>query len=182
MTETDAPVLIVTREHFLKCTVPTRGRRLLDLLQEQDSQFLSVHDAQVRCRQGAAENATCSQAVIRKATISLIIPAQQTLEVTQKRIDTFISKKQHAVFLTVHGYQIRGSMKVNGAPDPLRILCLEAGEFIPIINASVSSAGLAWDDQPPRLVFVNREHVALLQILEPSRTEMDDPVASSHES
>jgi hypothetical protein len=164
MSPTELPTILVTEEHFVSARVPTRDQRLLDVLNDSNTDFLRVRDAQLFRRGSGASVTALPNAVIRKANIGLAIPASDEHEAPQKRYRNFVSKKEHGAFLIVFGYEVRGQLFLRGTDDPVVGLCHELGNFFAVPHGAVSFAGSECDRQESQVVLVNKDHVSVLQI------------------
>jgi hypothetical protein len=170
--------ILVFGEHLLKGTVQTHGQRLLEVLKDEGSEFLSVYEAELFRRHFHAKSASFREVIVRKASIGLAIPATEKHEAPQRRIDAFVPKNDYSVFLVVLGYEIRGRMQLQGVGEPLQLVRLEMGRFIPVPDATISAAGSKWNSQLPQVVIVNRSDIALFEVTRPNQTAAVSPTDS----
>jgi len=164
MTASCAPVILITAEHALSATIPTSGQRVLDILNDPRSEFLTVHDASVLRRRDASRIATLPKAVIRKANIGLALLKSGEHEAPEKRRSCYLRKDEHVVFLVVLGYEVAGTMHLNASKDPVTVLYHEAGAFTPVANAFVSFAGAAPWAQAMDVALANQSLVSLIHV------------------
>ncbi len=159
--------ILATQEHFLGVKIATHGERLVQIMNDGNSRFLSVTDVQVFRREGGKLLATLAKAVIQKDAIALAIPAVDGHESPRKRRDNYVQKRQFHAMVLVQGYEVRGRLWLKGTDDPVSALCHELGTFFPVTDGVVSFAGKEGGEQGGQVVVVNRSLVSLFQVGEP---------------
>ena len=162
------PALLVTNEHLLGVEIDTRGKRLLDVLNDTNTEFLSVNDVRVFRRKCATPVATLPKALILKSNVGLAIPAGDAHEAPAKRSRSFVPKRRYAAFLVVLGYEVRGELALKRTDDPVAALCHELGRFFPVPRGTVAFAGTRCEEQTAQVVIVNSDHVSLLELGQPA--------------
>lgn len=181
MSTLEATSILVTCEHFLKGNVKTGGQRLLEVLKDQGSEFLRIQNVQVFRRNCGTRIANVTEGIVRKSSIALVIPASDKHEAPQRRIDAFVPKKEHDVFLVVLGYEIRGKMQLHATADPVTVMCREMGDFVPVTRGSVSFNGSNWREQTPQVIIANQSFLSLFQIGQPTDADVTVSVADGNE-
>jgi hypothetical protein len=158
------PVILATDHHLFTAAVPTRGNRLLEVLNDHTTEVLVVND--FRLSSDKDEDDVARQgAVIRKANLVLaILPTVH--EAAERRLHYFVAKKSHPCQIAVGDYTIAGNLSLRGFPDLNAIFRTELQSFFPITEAVVSHAELPVPTLPS-VVLVNRDMVAALQLGEP---------------
>jgi hypothetical protein len=151
----------------LDVQIDTRGQRLLDVLNDNNTSFLSVNEARVFRRGCATAVATLPQAVIRKANVALAILVGDRHEAPLRRSRSFVPKRRHSVFLVVLGYEVRGELSLKRTGDSVAALCHELGVFFPVPNGTVAFTGTHWEAQAAQVVIANSSHLSLLQLGKP---------------
>ena len=168
MSVSELTTILITEEHLLSAKVTTRGQRLLDVLANSNTEFLSVFDVEVLRRQCGTRVATVPRAVLRKENIALAIPAGSGHEAPVKRSQTFQSKNRYAAFMLVLGYEVCGEISLSGTDDARNALFHELGHFFPVPCGRVTFAGTQYAGQESQVVIVNKDFVSLFQIAEPA--------------
>ena len=181
MAGTDLSAIVVTNEHLLSGQVSARGRRLIQVLNDTTTDFVSMQNVRVMRRAGGACVATLPSAMVLKRNIALAIPANDQHESPEKRRDNFVHKRRFNAFLIVKGYEIRGQVCLKGTEDPLAALCHELGAFFPVPGGSVAFSGTSCDEQHRQVIVVNREYVSVFHLGEPlaERTVTAEPTAAN---
>jgi len=155
--------MLVTDEHLLVGEVPTRGQRLLENLLDPTTRFLRIHQVHV-CRRAATSDSDhfLDHAVVAKEMLSLAILSGRKHEAPNIHRYANVEKRVCSAFLIVSGFEVCGRMHCHGPSDPVAMLSIEMGSFIPVTQATVS-----WDRGKPiaaGVVLVNRAHTSLLQV------------------
>ncbi len=158
-----APVILATDSHLFTAEIPTRGVRLVEVLNDHTTEFVVVNDFRLfsENEKERKESGRLTTAV-RKGNLALaILPALH--EASERRMYYFVAKKQYSCRAVVGDYLIEGSLYLRGAPDLTAILNTELQAFFPITDAVVSHADLATAIRPS-VVLVNKVKLVALQI------------------
>jgi hypothetical protein len=156
-----APVILATDNHLFTAVVPTRGNRLLEVLNDHTTEFLVVNDFRPYSDKDE-DNTARPSAVVRKANVALaMLPTIH--EAAERRMYYFVAKKNYACRIVVGDYTIAGDLSLRGAPDLNSILSSELQHFFPITEAIVSHPELRTAVKPS-VVLVNKDKVAALQL------------------
>ena len=164
-----ALVTLVTRDHRFTGTISTEGRRLLDVLNDENKVYLSLHPARVY-RRADAETLVeeFPEAVVRKEDVSLAIIQDLKHEASRKRWSHHAPKPTFDAFLAVSGYEIRGKLHLSNAPlDLAAVLIRDLGPFFPVTEAEVADANGQFE---AAVVIANKSRVSLLYEREKSLT------------
>jgi hypothetical protein len=156
-----APVILATDNHLFTAAVPTRGNRLLEVLNDHTTEYLVVNDFRLYSDKDG-DDAARPPAVVRKSNLALaMLPTLH--EAAERRMYYFVAKKSHPCRIVVGDYTIAGNLSLRGAPDLNVILSTELQHFFPITEAIVSHTGLRAAVKPS-VVLVNKDKVAALQL------------------
>jgi hypothetical protein len=170
-----APVILATDNHLFTAAVPTRGNRLLEVLNDHTTEFLVVNDFRLFADKNDEDSAR-PPAVVRKMNLALaMLPTLH--EAAERRMYYFVAKKTHACRIVVGDYTIVGSLSLRGAPDLNAILNTELQHFFPVTEAVVSHRDLR-SAVRPSVVLINKDKVAALQLDESAVKELR-PLAAS---
>lgn len=160
-------VELITHEHRFKATVYTRGQRLLDILNDRTTDYLSINDVEVY-RYSAPNDcvATFSEAIIRKEDLQLAIITGEKHEAPTRRLFGFVQKIPYHVFLTVPGYEVRGKIHLTREQkaESVAVLSRETGTFFPITSATASQAWTGEDLLSTPVIMVNKRSLSLFYL------------------
>jgi hypothetical protein len=171
MAERGASVVLITHQHRIAGAVQTKGKRLLDVLNDKTTDYLDIRDVQVF---RGTDTETCvaafPEALALKADISLMVVLAEKHEAPRKRLYGFVRKRPYPVFITVPGYEIQGRMHLTGPPEPLAVLARETDVFFPVTQATVSQV-ITGEPLEVSVVMVNKTCIGLFSLGE-------EPIAS----
>lgn len=156
-----ALVTFVTRDHRFSGTISTEGRRLLDLLNDENKVFLSLQRVRVY-RRADAETLVeeFPEAIVRKKDVSLAIISDLKHEASRKRWSHHAPKPTFGAFLAVSGYEIRGKLHLNQRPiDLASVLIRDLGAFFPVTQAEIADGNGQFE---AAVVIANKSCVSLL--------------------
>jgi hypothetical protein len=163
--------VLITNQHLLTGEIALGNVRLVEILNDHRTDFLTLTNVRVFQLRSDTPVATLAQAVVRKRNVGLAILLSNEDGASQKRYDRFYSKKRYDTFLIVQGCEVRGQLALKVADDPVTALCHELEGFFPIPEGSV----VFGEGHPPyngEVVIVNRDYVTLVQLKEPVATEV----------
>jgi hypothetical protein len=160
-------VELVTHEHRFKAKVYTRGQRLLDMLNDRTTDFLQINDVEVyRYSAPDVQLGVFEEAIVRKKDLHLAIITHEEHEAPAQRLFGFVQKIPYHVFLTVPGYEVRGTIHLGQRHDhnPISVLSRQTGTFFPVTSATASQAwtGEAILDSPA--IMINRDSLSLFYL------------------
>lgn len=161
MNTEDAQAIIMTSNHWMVCTIPLRGARVLDLLNDGGSDFLDISDVKLYPNLDRGQRiAAFPEALIPKDQLSLVAIMSEKHEVRDlNRLQKIVDKKITHAVVVVSGYAIQGQMHLTTrADDRAYTFNTGLGRFFPITHATVHrSVGQPLVSQ---VVFVNKSQVA----------------------
>jgi hypothetical protein len=156
-------VILGTHAGMQVASVPTRGQRLLDMLNDGGSEFLQITDLGAPITGSSSIRAPLSGAVLRKSQLLLAILSEQ-YEAPERRRFASIPKKVYTAVLTVGAFEICGQLHLKGPNDVVTALARELGSFFPITNATIQNAGLLTSPCQSQGVIINAAFVSLFHI------------------
>lgn len=164
------PVIIVISDYWLVGNVPSTDRRIQDVLRDEGSDYVSLHDVQVHstARQHAAV-ATLSQTLTPKSRIELVILPESKHEAPTKRMNNLSPRECSHVFVTVGTYRVEGKLHLPSlSNNPTYTLSNQIGRFFAVTEAMLKPAGPKPLKVP--VLFVNRDHLGCFSLGEPKTT------------
>ena len=165
MSSTEITAIFVTHEHFLTASLPNRGLRLSDAMNDTSSDYLCVRDVRVFRRNSDQRVESLDEAVIRKSNVGLAILTDAEHENPDRLMTSFVAKGEHHAFLMVLGYEVWGELHLQTQGDPVSILMREVRKFVPVAPARLSHSGRSLDDTVEfPTVLVNRDFISLIKV------------------
>ena len=119
MNTEDAQAIIMTSDHWMVCTIPLRGARVLDLLNDGGSDFLDILDVKLYPNLDRGQRiAAFPEALIPKEQLSLVAIMSEKHEVRDlNRLQKIVDKKITHAVVVVSGYAIQGQMHLTTRAD-----------------------------------------------------------------
>lgn len=159
------PVILFAARHRFTCAIPTGGRRLLDVLNDPVSAFLRLRNVEVTwVRWPSAPIDSLSRCAFRKRALRVVAITSEAHEAPRGRERSFVSKVRYPVFLTLPGYEVRGTLHLPRWGDPLQILHSDEGEFFPLTTATLSWGGAGRGSLAAPVMLVRKAWVDLLAV------------------
>ncbi|HEX5498102.1 MAG TPA: hypothetical protein VFX03_02705, partial [Thermomicrobiales bacterium] len=164
MTSQKVPAILMVDEHLIVGEVQTRGKRLLETLNDPLADWLQVYDAHVARREAKATCLeTLDELAVRKSRLVLALLDGRKHEAPETRRFAFVDKKLHSAFAVAAGYDVRGRLHVKGKAEPLAVLA-ETGAFVPLTDAVVSHAGVGGEEFKAAVAMINKAAISMLHI------------------
>ena len=171
--QTRLPVCVVTNAHSIVGLLETGGRRVLEVLNDLSTSYLSLDEVRSQ-RLGATNDAVSLPTLLMcKSEITACAITQLRHEAAQRRVNAFVPKVPHGIYVIAGACQCRGMIGLRGNPDPKVALEGEFGMFFPITEAVLqcSTAELT-----AKVVFINRARVVAIQFAE-IEADCESPVS-----
>jgi hypothetical protein len=166
-------VLIVAGLHSFLGDVENRGVRVLDVLNDDHTAFLHLHDVAVfRGFQGECLK-RMNEATIPKRTIDFVLIESMTHEAPLRRRHSYVEKRPQSALVLMTEYEIRGTFMLRGSADSLLTSRRETPTFIPITSACVKRLESSGESIKANVLLVNNTRVSLAH-LEPQPTMESD--------
>ena len=150
MMTTTIHVTLLVGNHLLTGSVIPSAGRLLDLLNNRSSEYLTITNVQVYDLIDAhgleAESllATLPHALVAKDSILLAIVIAEEAETGKQREDMHVEKRACAAFVTMPGVALRGTVHVPYSPyhpiTPESFMARDADRFFPITGVEIVAA------------------------------------------
>jgi hypothetical protein len=158
------PAILLVDEHLIAGKVPTRGLRLLEVLNDHSTDWLHVYDVHLARREAKT---TCIEALnevaIRKTQLKLALLGGGKHESPEKRRFAYVDKTPYCAVALVGGYEVRGRLHLNGSPDLTRVL-VDMRDFVPLTDGTVSHAEMAGEKLDAAVVLINKSAICLFHI------------------
>ena len=155
MDELTTSVIVFTGDHLLSGSIDTRNVRVLDILNNSGTDYLTLQDVElVRSSQADVRVAAMREVVIRKEKLALVINTTMRREAGQKRIDTFSQKQAYRAVLGGAGFDGEGWLHVAKHSDSVTTLTHQLGSFFPVTDAHLWCGGAK--PLHASVVFVNQ--------------------------
>lgn len=158
-------VILVVASQWLMATVTTQGNRVLDVLNDVRTDYLTARNVKVFSPLDPdAEPENVPEFIIPKDRLAfVIIPPRDPKSAGFKRLYARVEKRQATAVALIAGYRITGNLHVaRCSENPLYTLNTELGGYFPITDAVVCLGGRT---QVPRaVVIVQKSFVDCLYI------------------
>jgi hypothetical protein len=161
--QTRLPVCLVTNAHSIVGLLETGGKRVLEVLNDLNTSYLSLNEVRSQ-RLGATNDAvSLPTLLICKSEITACALTQVRHEAAQRRVNAYVPKVPHGIYVIAGACQCRGTIGLRGNSDPKVALEGELGIFFPITEATLQ-CGTA--ELNAKVVFIHRASVAAIQFAE----------------
>jgi hypothetical protein len=175
------PVTLLVGSHLLTGSVAISERRLLDLLNSEASEYLTVDDAHIYNTSAADSLETDSplarlpHALVAKGSIHLvIITAEAKNEPREAREDMYVEKQACAAFVALPGVALRGTVHIPYSPYPVTpesFMARDADRFFPMTDAEIIAglAGLRVQGESARVAMIRTAAIEVCSLDIPAR-------------
>ena len=133
------PVILIVADHWLMGRIATKRIRVLEILNDPNTDYLDIHEVQVFHRAGGKNLIDAvSDVVIPKQKLSLLVIPSDQHEAPETRRYAVVEKKVFPTFLGVAGCTVQGKLHVTmRRAESFHTLTHGVGEFFPITQATV---------------------------------------------
>ena len=156
--------ILMTDSHRVLGELRTGGERLQDLLNNKLTTCLQIHNVQVFRRSEATHPPLhFPELTLSKLLLNIVLLQEDQHEAPTKRLYGYVPKNRYQTFLTVSGYEVQGDLHFTTPPKPEVILTDTLTSFIPVTQATVTTAPSAGQSWSSSVVFVRRSAIALFR-------------------
>lgn len=177
---TSTPITIGAAAHVLHGTLPLRGDRIQERLNDDTSDTLQLFDVDVRSHLQQRSVVHLGSALVPKSRVEYVLVDSGRHEAPIKRWNNRTRKAQHSAIAVLSSCVIEGEMHLPGVLlDTHYTYTRELPNFFALTHARVRILGAEAVEVP--LVFANLEMVSCLQIGEvfgPDILDATGPVES----
>lgn len=158
--------------HLISGKVANNGQRLLDVLNDKLSDFVTLDEAEVFAATGESI-AQLPNAIIPKSELLMAVVPGERHEAPEKRTTRFRSKKQYSAFVIADRFAINGRLHLEGSGHASVTYQKELGEYAAIDEATVTN--LYGDGMPVdvQVAIVSKSAVVLLRVGDRATRELD---------
>jgi len=143
--------------------IANHGLRLLDVLNDRLTDFLTVFDVRVFPRDCKAIH-PLSRLVVPKANISLVALPGRQHEAPEKRSVRHRPKKRYSAFLVADAFCIEGVIHLEREYDPAVFLAHHAETFIAVQGATVSNFYAGSGKVPMQVAIVQTACISAMHL------------------
>jgi hypothetical protein len=157
--------ITIAGQHSFFGSIENRGLRLLEVLNDVNSNYLNLYDVVVRRGiQGECID-QFSETTIPKSAVDIVLLEPDKHEAPHRRAHAFVPKDSRAALILLGDYEIRGTfMFLKGPLDAIRSLRLEPMAFFPVISPRLSRVSGADPPLSAGVALINGLKVSLLQL------------------
>ena len=147
----------------MHCKVATHGKRLIDQLNEAESDYLDAEDARIFQRQEGEPMVVPGSLLISKPQVHMAMPTERKPG-SNKLFFATIDRRRFQVVVTLPTALIEGSIQAKIAKEPRSFLTVDAGPFFAVTSAIVHHCAVAQKLETP-VVIVRKALVSSLVFL-----------------
>ena len=139
--QTNATVDIVTRDSRHTGSVPSRGYRLSDVLNDPGTDVLEMHDVLTTMQGSLAKEVRWKELCLRKDRILLVVPKGE-YEAPARRCNLYVKKNRYGAMIAIPGYVLSGIVHLPRRATAMSLLgeSSQLPPFVGITNVTVQSA------------------------------------------
>jgi hypothetical protein len=162
MSAAQIPAILFTETHCVSGFIAGTGQRLVEILNDQYSQYVRLADATLQTL-GEGQAVQLSEATIPKPRIVICALTSTSHEAPEKRRFAYVEKRKKKAFVIAQNYEIRGILNLKGTAEAVAALGQELSSYFPLTGATVRHAPSNQVLQVT-VAIVNKEFVSLLQL------------------
>jgi hypothetical protein len=154
--------ILIVSNFNLNCEVATRGQRLLDVLNDGNTRYLQIRGGQISGGSGQQAVLEIGETLVVKDNLEMALPVQTGAQGARNLFYATLERNTAKVVMTLPTAVVQGEIHVKAARDAQTFLSIEAGNFIPVTNATVHH--LSSDGEPAEKIvaLVNRTYISSL--------------------
>jgi hypothetical protein len=157
-------IIVLAGRHAFSGTLENRGSRVLDLLNDLNTEFLRLRDICVHA--GFCEEiiTQLESGIIPKRMIDVVLLDRGRHEAQMRREHAVVKKKSCGAFFVVGDYEIQGKLMLKGSTDVLSAMTCELSAFFPVKDTRLSRVGGDHSPAAAGVALINKAKATLVQI------------------
>jgi hypothetical protein len=159
--EKPTEAILFLSEYGVRCTISTGNMRLLDLLNDANSQYLRVTNARFFQRGDFQSAIDIQETVVVKTGIQLVV-IDEADESDGKLFFATLERKTRQAMVSLPTAIVKGTLHVKMARDPQAFLSVEAAGFVPLTNARIYQLTSSAKTLESRVALIRREEITSL--------------------
>ena len=137
-------------------------RRLADILSDRLSNFLSLQDIYVsRIHKPGEIAAYYRTGSLIKSQINFVVLPTKADGLSKDHVYAALSRQIQPVFITVPYFELQGALNIVGKPDLQTLLATGIDQFVPLLNATATTATLPQVQFSGPVILVNKSSIEL---------------------
>lgn len=153
---------VVAGRQFLHGTINCNGLRMLDILNEAESDFLVVDHQTDSPDPGGAP--TCVGGIVPKSSIDCLLLQEEGHESPMRRQHARVAKKPHTVVVTLCDHILFGTLMATGTLSPVAILGPSGSMFFPLTETTLKHVDSSRPPTKAPVAFINKNRVVSFQV------------------
>ncbi len=142
--------------------VPVGKRRLADMLSDRLSNFLSLQDIYVsRIHKPGEIAAHYRTGSLIKSQINFVILPTKADGMSKDHVYAALSRQMQPVFITVPYFELQGVLNIIGKPDLQTLLATGIDQFVPLLNATATTAAAPQVQFSGPVILVNKSSIEI---------------------
>jgi hypothetical protein len=137
-------------------------RRLADMLSDRLSDFLSLQDIYVsRIHKPGEITAHYRTGSLIKSQINFVVLPTKADGLSKDHVYAALSRQIQPVFVTVPYFELQGVLNVVGKPDMQTLLATGIDQFVPLLNATATTAAPSQVQFSGPVILVNKSSIEI---------------------
>jgi hypothetical protein len=183
MSQSDSNVVVITPQHAYSGRLDFGEARLSEILNDRRETVIRVQDITISLMDKPSQViARHSEAVIPKQLAAIVFEQQVHSIRPDKRLYSYVKKKEHRVHMVVDGIEIEGYLHTLGNLDLKRIVSAPEQLFVPITRPVLSFRSGTHYVFKPNTVMVNTSHIQYIAAVPEKPAESNAPAPKGQES
>lgn len=163
-------LLLAAGQHFAQATVETEGKRILDVLNDKNSDYLKLANHSLSWGHDPDRSlGAWPRGALIKSNLILALPFGTEHEAPQRRHNLMVRKSRYEVALTLPDYDVRGFVHLVSPIAPLEYqaqLQRDGANFFAITGATLTHRALPHDPLEAPVALISRSHIGFFEIAE----------------
>lgn len=165
MSDNSAPVIFVTANYDLHCSMPVRRGRALDMFNDSSTRYLEVRHVSFYQRPAEEPILDVDSTLLVKDNIQLAILVSEDRPSESRMFFATLGKKSISGVVSLPNAIVKGQVHAKSAVDAAGFLSLEAASFFPVTDATVLGHSPTSGAFESSVVAVNKAAVSSLTLL-----------------
>ncbi|MEE8452767.1 MAG: hypothetical protein V3R99_12660 [Thermoguttaceae bacterium] len=163
--DTFTPIAVFTLHHRYTGKVPSRGFRVADVLNDGNTDVLTLHDAMASGSGMCVQDVHFDEVVLKKNSVLIVVP-QGKYEAPRRRRNRYIERDRYGAMVALPGYVLSGVMHLPTKPVASFLLAENSTlpDFMGMTNVTVHSSMHDFMSSDCGVLIVRRSAIEAVQL------------------
>lgn len=162
--------LLVLGRYGVQCDVPTHGKRFLDMLNDNTTDFLTIENPRFFNRENSTPVLQRASTMVRKNHLHMAVLTGEKTDGSRKLYFSTLQRRHFSATISLPTALIEGTIQTKAAVEPHSFVTIEASPFFAVTDVLIHHLTSMSEQMKSPVVFVHTDSITSLAFNESKTT------------